>query len=79
VYPPHPMVSQIRTVLKAYVRNGRSYWEETIEDCGHSPHEGSSKSFDEPSSVSLLLEAQPVLNSAEWGVTLPCEEISQLR
>ena len=27
-------------VQKVYVRNGRSYWEETIEDCGHSPHEG---------------------------------------
>jgi hypothetical protein len=38
VYPPQPMVSQIRAVLEMYVRNGRSYWEETIEECGHSPH-----------------------------------------
>ncbi|CAN5337549.1 alpha/beta hydrolase [soil metagenome] len=38
VYPPQPMVSQTRAVLEAYVRNGGSYREEVIEDCGHSPH-----------------------------------------
>ena len=38
VYPPQPMVSQIRTVLEAYVQNGGSYREEVISDCGHSPH-----------------------------------------
>jgi hypothetical protein len=38
VYPPQPMVSQIRAVLKAYARNGGSYREEVIGDCGHSPH-----------------------------------------
>jgi hypothetical protein len=32
------MVSQIRAVLQAYLRNGGSYREEVIEDCGHSPH-----------------------------------------
>lgn len=38
VYPPQPMVSQIRAVLQAYLRNGGSYRKEVIEDCGHSPH-----------------------------------------
>ncbi len=38
VYPPQPMVSQIRGVLEAYARNGGSYREEVVEDCGHSPH-----------------------------------------
>src|SRR5215218_845542 len=38
VYPPQPMVSQIRTVLEAYSKSGGSYREEVIEDCGHSPH-----------------------------------------
>jgi pimeloyl-ACP methyl ester carboxylesterase len=38
VYPPQPMVSQIRAVLEAYARNGGSYREEVIGDCGHSPH-----------------------------------------
>jgi pimeloyl-ACP methyl ester carboxylesterase len=38
VYPPQPMVSQTRTVLETYVRNGGSYREEVIEDCGHAPH-----------------------------------------
>jgi pimeloyl-ACP methyl ester carboxylesterase len=38
VYPPQPMVSQIRAVLEAYTRSGGSYREEVIEDCGHSPH-----------------------------------------
>src|SRR5918998_4209751 len=37
VYPPQPMVSQIRAVIKAYGQNGGSYREEVIEDCGHSP------------------------------------------
>ena len=38
VYPPQPMVSQIRAVLETYARNGGSYREEVVEDCGHSPH-----------------------------------------
>ncbi len=37
-YPPQPMVSQIRTLLDIYARNGGIYREEVIEDCGHSPH-----------------------------------------
>jgi pimeloyl-ACP methyl ester carboxylesterase len=37
VYPPQPMVSQIRTVLEAYTQNGGSCREEVVECCGHSP------------------------------------------
>lgn len=38
VYPPQPMVSQMRTLLDTYTGNGGRYREEVIEDCGHSPH-----------------------------------------
>ena len=38
VYPPQPMVSQIRAILEEYARNGGSYREAVIVDCGHSPH-----------------------------------------
>jgi pimeloyl-ACP methyl ester carboxylesterase len=38
VFPAQPMVSQMRTVLDAYQKNGGSYREEVIADCGHSPH-----------------------------------------
>jgi hypothetical protein len=38
VFPPQPMVSQMRTVLDAYQKNGGSYREEVIANCGHSPH-----------------------------------------
>jgi pimeloyl-ACP methyl ester carboxylesterase len=38
MYPPQPMVAQIRAVLETYARNGGSYREEVIENCGHSPH-----------------------------------------
>ena len=34
VYPPQPMVSQIRTLLDEY----GAYREESIPDCGHTPH-----------------------------------------
>ncbi|MBA2410301.1 MAG: alpha/beta hydrolase [Gammaproteobacteria bacterium] len=37
IYPPQPMVSQMRAVLEAYVKNGGNYREEVIEDCGHTP------------------------------------------
>jgi pimeloyl-ACP methyl ester carboxylesterase len=37
VYPPQPMVTQIRAVLEAYAQNGGSYREKVVEDCGHSP------------------------------------------
>jgi pimeloyl-ACP methyl ester carboxylesterase len=38
VFPPQPMVSQTRAVLDEYEKNGGSYREEVIEDCGHTPH-----------------------------------------
>lgn len=38
VYPPQPMVSQIRAVLEKYKEGGGSYRETVIEDCGHAPH-----------------------------------------
>jgi pimeloyl-ACP methyl ester carboxylesterase len=38
VYPPQPMVSQIRAVLDAYKARGGRYREEVISDCGHTPH-----------------------------------------
>ncbi|MDQ3910257.1 MAG: alpha/beta hydrolase [Actinomycetota bacterium] len=38
VYPPQPMVSQIRALLKKYSAGGGSYREEVIADCGHTPH-----------------------------------------
>jgi pimeloyl-ACP methyl ester carboxylesterase len=38
VYPPQPMVSQMRAVLDEYAAAGGKYREEVIPDCGHSPH-----------------------------------------
>jgi pimeloyl-ACP methyl ester carboxylesterase len=38
VFPPQPMVSQLRGVLDAYKAAGGQYWEVVIADCGHSPH-----------------------------------------
>ncbi len=38
VYPPQPMVSQIRAVLRKYEEAGGSYREAVIGDCGHTPH-----------------------------------------
>jgi pimeloyl-ACP methyl ester carboxylesterase len=38
VFPPQPMVSQMRGVLEAYKAAGGSYWETVLADCGHSPH-----------------------------------------
>ena len=38
VYPPQPMVSQIRAVFEKYAAEGGSYREEIFADCGHSPH-----------------------------------------
>lgn len=38
VYPPQPMVAQMRSVLDAYRAQGGRYREEVIPDCGHSPH-----------------------------------------
>jgi pimeloyl-ACP methyl ester carboxylesterase len=38
IYPPQPMVSQIRAILEEYAAGGGSYREEVFPDCGHSPH-----------------------------------------
>jgi pimeloyl-ACP methyl ester carboxylesterase len=38
VFPPQPMVSQMRAVLEKYKANGGSYKEAVIADSGHSPH-----------------------------------------
>jgi pimeloyl-ACP methyl ester carboxylesterase len=38
VYPPQPMVSQIRAVLGEYTSRGGACREEVVPDCGHSPH-----------------------------------------
>lgn len=38
VFPPQPMVSQIRAVLDAYEARGGRYHEEVFQDCGHTPH-----------------------------------------
>ena len=38
VYPPQPMVTQVRAVLDHYKANGGQYQEEVLPDCGHSAH-----------------------------------------
>jgi len=38
VYPPQPMVSQIRALLDRYEAGGGTYREEVFADCGHTPH-----------------------------------------
>jgi pimeloyl-ACP methyl ester carboxylesterase len=38
IYPPQPMVSQIRAVLDEYAAGGGNYREEVFADCGHTPH-----------------------------------------
>jgi len=38
VYPPQPMVSQMRAVLGKYQANGGAYKEVVIADAAHSPH-----------------------------------------
>jgi pimeloyl-ACP methyl ester carboxylesterase len=38
VYPPQPMVGQVRHVLEQYRENGGSYEERIIADTGHSPY-----------------------------------------
>ncbi len=37
VYPPQPMVSQMRAVLDAYAAGGGRCEEQVLPDCGHSP------------------------------------------
>jgi pimeloyl-ACP methyl ester carboxylesterase len=38
VYPPQPMVGQMRHVLDRYRAAGGRYQEQVLADCGHSPH-----------------------------------------
>lgn len=38
VYPPQPMVMQMRTVLDSYRALGGAYREVVVPDCGHAPH-----------------------------------------
>jgi pimeloyl-ACP methyl ester carboxylesterase len=38
VYPPQPMVGQIRRVLERYAEAGGSFREIVFEECGHSPY-----------------------------------------
>lgn len=38
VYPPQPMVGQMRAVLEAYAAKGGSFSEVVIADAGHGPH-----------------------------------------
>jgi pimeloyl-ACP methyl ester carboxylesterase len=38
VFPPQPMVSQIRDVLEQYAANGGTYQEVAFEECGHTPY-----------------------------------------
>ena len=38
IYPPQPMVSQMRYVLDQYQNNGGKYEELVVDDAGHSPH-----------------------------------------
>ena len=38
IYPPQPMVSQIRAMLDEYAAGAGSYHEEVFADYGHTPH-----------------------------------------
>ncbi len=38
VFPPQPMLKQIRFVFEQYKEKGGVYFEEVIKDAGHSPH-----------------------------------------
>ena len=38
VFPPQPMVGQMRSVLDKYARNGGTVREVLLSECGHSPH-----------------------------------------
>ncbi len=38
VYPPQPMVGQMRAVLERYATNGGKYWEKVMPDTAHTPY-----------------------------------------
>lgn len=46
VFPPQPMVSQMRTLLQRYAANGGRFREEVLADTGHSPHLERQAEFD---------------------------------
>jgi hypothetical protein len=45
VYPPQPMVSQMRAVLEKYQHSGGKYHELVIADTAHSPNIEKSEEF----------------------------------
>ena len=45
IYPPQPMVSQMRTLLDGYAADGGSYREDVFSDCGHTPHIEKAEAF----------------------------------
>ncbi len=47
VFPPQPMVGQIRAVLERYKANGGTYTEVVIPDAGHSPYLEQPEAFQE--------------------------------
>lgn len=50
VYPPQPMLAQIRQLLGRYAANEGQYREEILPNCGHSPH------IEHPEAFIALLE-----------------------
>jgi pimeloyl-ACP methyl ester carboxylesterase len=38
IYPPQPMVSQIRALFDRYAERGGKYREQVLADCAHTPH-----------------------------------------
>ena len=47
VYPPQPMVTQMRNVLQQYQANGGAYREVVVEDAGHGAHIEKPGAFEE--------------------------------
>jgi pimeloyl-ACP methyl ester carboxylesterase len=47
VYPPQPMLAQIRAVLEKYAAAGGFYKEVVIEDAGHAPFIEKPEQFNE--------------------------------
>src|SRR5699024_6362221 len=47
VYPPQPMVSQMRALLESFDANGGTYQEVELPDVGHSPHIEAPEAFAE--------------------------------
>jgi pimeloyl-ACP methyl ester carboxylesterase len=52
IYPPQPMIGQIRAVLERYAASGGSYREVVIADTGHTPY------IEKPAEFAELLAAQ---------------------